>query len=125
MQWTAWTTLAVLAVYLWVSINAGRARATYNVSAPSMDGPLAFQSAQRVQANTVEQLVLLLPALWLCAVFLGDRWAAAGGALWVVGRVIYALAYYRDPQQRSTGFGINVTAIVALMLGAAAGLLLR
>lgn len=125
MQWTAWTTLAVLAVYLWVSINAGRARATYKVSAPSMDGPLAFQSAQRVQANTVEQLVLLLPALWLCAVFLGDRWAAAGGALWVAGRVIYALAYYRDPQQRSTGFSINVTAIVALMLGAAAGLLLR
>ena len=32
--------------------------------------------------------MLFFPALWMCAVFLGDLWGAIGGALWVVGRVI-------------------------------------
>lgn len=125
MQWTAWATLAALTVYLWVFINAGRARHKHKVPAPSMDGPMEFQSAQRVQANTVEQIVLFLPALWLCAWFLGDRWAAAGGALWVAGRILYALGYYRDPSRRGAGFVLAFLASIALMCGAAIGLLFR
>lgn len=124
MQWTAWATLAALVMYFWVFANAGRARGKYKVAAPSMDGPTGFLSAQRVQANTVEQLVLFLPSLWLCAGFLDDRWAAAGGAVWVVGRILYALGYYRDPSKREAGFVIGMVATVALMAGAAAGLIL-
>jgi glutathione S-transferase len=125
MKWTAWATLAALAVYFWTVVNAARARVKYKVTAPSMEGPLQFQSAQRVQVNTVEQLVLFLPALWLCAYLLGDRWAALGGAVWVVGRVLYARAYYKNPARRAPGFILTLLSSVALALGAAAGLLLR
>jgi glutathione S-transferase len=125
MQWTAWTTLAALTLYFWVSYNAGVARITYKVAAPSMDGPPAFQSIQRVQANTVEQMLLFLPALWMCAYFFSDRWAALGGTLWIIGRIVYALAYYKNPAKRSLGFGITITASVGLMAGTALGLLLR
>ncbi|HEX2531306.1 MAG TPA: MAPEG family protein [Burkholderiaceae bacterium] len=125
MKWTAWATLAALAVYFWTVVNAARARVKYKVTAPSMEGPLQFQSAQRVQVNTVEQLVLFLPALWLCAYLLGDRWAALGGAVWVVGRVLYARAYYQNPGRRAPGFILTLLSSVALALGAAAGLLLR
>lgn len=125
MKWTAWATLAALAVYFWTVVNAARARVRYKVAAPSMEGPLQFQSAQRAQVNTVEQLVLFLPALWLCAYLLGDRWAALGGAAWVAGRVLYALAYYKNPASRAPGFILTLLSSVALMVGAAAGLLLR
>src|SRR5438445_590610 len=125
MQWTAWITLAALVVYIWILTNAGRARVKYKVTAPSTDGPLGFQSALRVQMNTVEQLVLFLPALWLCAVFFSDRWAAAGGVLWIVGRILYALSYYKDPAKRGPGFGLTMLASAALMLAAAAGLILH
>jgi glutathione S-transferase len=125
MQWTGWITLAALTLYFWVSYNAAVARVTYRVAAPSMDGPPAFLRIQRVQANTVEQMLLFLPALWLCAYFFSDRWAALGGAIWIVGRVVYALAYYKNPAKRSLGFGITITASVGLMAGAALGLLLR
>jgi glutathione S-transferase len=122
MKLTAWITLAAIAVYFWTGMNAARARVRFKVKAPSMDGPLEFLSAQRVHMNTLEQLPLLLAPLWLCAWFLGDRWAAAGGLLWCVGRILYAQAYYREASKRSTGFSIGMTACVLLALGAVVGL---
>jgi glutathione S-transferase len=125
MKMSALATLAVLGVYFWTGVMAGWARAKYKVPAPAMDGPLAFQSAQRVQANTLEQLPLVLAPLWLCAMYLGDAWAAAGGLLWCLGRILYALGYYRDPSKREAGFVIGMLACGALVAGSLVGLLLQ
>lgn len=125
MYLTAWATLAVLGVYFWTGVMAGWARVKYKVMAPSMDGPLPFQSAQRVQANTLEQLPVVLAPLWLCAAWLGDTWAAAGGLLWCVGRILYALGYYRDPAKREIGFIVGMLACGALVAGSVVGLLLH
>jgi glutathione S-transferase len=122
MRLTAWISLAALAVYAWTVFEAGRARVKYKVAAPSMEGPIAFQSAQRVQANTLEQLPMVLVPMWLCAVYLGDNWAAAGGALWCVGRILYALGYYRDPGKREIGFITGTIGSALLIVGAATGL---
>jgi glutathione S-transferase len=123
MYWTAWSTLAALLLYIWTIYNVGRARVKFGIDAPTMEGPVAFQSVLRVQANTLEQLVLQLPAMWLCAVALDDEWAAIAGAVWVVGRIIYALGYYKDPKRRGPGFGIGMLATVTLLVGAASGLI--
>jgi glutathione S-transferase len=125
MHLTAWATLAALAVYFWTGVNAGRARMTYKVPAPSMDGPPEFQSRMRVQANTLEQLPLLLVPLWLCAVYLGDTWAAGGGLLWCAGRVLYAVGYYRAPSKREAGFVTGMVASALLILGAVVGLVMH
>jgi glutathione S-transferase len=125
MLLTAWATLAVLGVYFWTGVMAGYARVKYKVPAPSMDGPAAFQSAQRVQANTLEQLPIVIVPLWLCAVYLGDAWAAAGGLLWCVGRIAYALGYYRDPAKREIGFVLGMVASALLIGGTTVGLLLH
>jgi glutathione S-transferase len=123
MQWTAWTTLACMIMYVWIFFNVGRARIKYKVLAPSMDGPKEFLSANRVQVNTVEQMILFLPLLWLCATFLSDRVAAAAGAIWVLGRVFYALGYYSAPSKRVTGYAISTVANLTLLIGSIGGLL--
>ena len=120
--WTAWTTLAALAMYSWIFFNVGRARAKFGIKAPAMEGPAPFASVLRVHANTVEQIVLFLPALWLCAVYRSDHFAAVVGAVWVMGRILYAFGYYSDPSKRGPGFGIALLASSALMIGAASGL---
>ena len=125
LQWTAWATLAALLTYIWMIRNVGRMRMKLGIKAPEMNGPTEFLSVQRVQANTVEQMLLFFPALWMCAVFLGDKWAAAGGALWVVGRLMYALAYYREPRKRGPGFLLTVGASFLLMLGTVVGLIMH
>lgn len=112
---TVLATLAALTVYLWTIFNVGAARGKYQVMAPATDGPPEFVRALRVQLNTLEQLPLLLAPLWMCALLLGDRWAAAGGLLWCVGRVVYALAYYRDPSKRTLGYLISIAACLLLM----------
>jgi len=125
MHLTAWSTLAILAVYAWTFLVAGRARGIYKVPAPSMDGPPAFLAAQRVQANTLEQMPLILPPLWLCAMFLGEYWAAAGGLAWCIGRIVYALGYYQAPAKREAGFVIGALACLYLTGGTVWGLLLK
>jgi glutathione S-transferase len=67
---------------------------------------------------------MLLVPLWMCALFLGDRWAAAGGLLWCVGRIAYALGYYRDPAKREVGFVVGMVASGSLVVGTVIGLLL-
>ena len=123
MHLTAWSTLAILGVYFWTAFMAGWARTKYAIPAPSMEGPLPFQSAQRVQANTLEQLPLILGPLWLCGYYLGGTWAAAGGLLWCLGRVLYALGYYRDPAKRELGFILGLGACAALVAASVVGLL--
>jgi len=125
MVLTTWATLAVLAVYFWTWAVAGRARIVHRVPAPSMDGPEAFLRAHRVQMNTLEMLPLVLVPLWLCASTMGDVWAAAGGLAWCVGRIMYALGYYRDPAKREAGFILGMLASAVLIGATVFGLLVR
>ena len=77
MHLTAWSTLAILAVYFWTGFNAGRARVTYKISAPEMDGPAPFLAAQRVQTNTLEQLPLVQKGSRLSVMpVTAEQWAA-------------------------------------------------
>lgn len=123
MKLTAWITIASLLMYIWTFTQVGRARGKHKVAAPATDGPMEFLIAMRVQANTVEQLILFLPLLWLCSMYMSDVIAASLGAIWIVGRIIYALGYYRDPEKRHIGFGIASLAGLGLLIGAIAGLI--
>ncbi len=125
MHLTAWVTLASMVMYVWVFANVGAARKKFKVAPPCCEGPVEFQSVLRVQANTVEQMVLFYPALWMCAAFFSDMWAAIGGLIWVVGRIIYAVGYYQAPAKRSTGFLISSFGGVALMVCTIWGLIFR
>jgi glutathione S-transferase len=122
MKLTAWITIASLLMYIWVFTRVGRARGVHKVAAPATDGPIEFLISSRVQTNTVEQLILFLPLLWLCGMYLSDLIASILGAVWVIGRIIYALGYYRAPEKRHIGFVISSLAGLGLLIGAVVGL---
>ena len=116
-------TLLALLLYLAVLMNAGWARAKYKVKAPAVTGNEQFERAYRVQMNTLEQLVFFLPSMWIYALLLNDKVAAAGGVIWILGRAIYAVAYTRNPASRGLGYLISLVAQLGLFLGAAYGVL--
>lgn len=115
-------TLALIE-YLVILLLTGRARTTHNVPAPATTGHPIFERWLRVQQNTVEQLVVFLPALFLFAHYASARWAGWLGLLFVIGRVVYARSYIADPASRGTGFIIGFVAIAVLVLGAFLGAL--
>jgi hypothetical protein len=111
-----------LLLFLAVTINAGRARARCGVPAPSVSGPPEFERAFRVQQNTLEQLALFLPSLWLFTFYVSPLWGALVGLVWVAGRAYYAISYLGDPERRGPGFGIGALAMLILLIGAVIGI---
>jgi uncharacterized membrane protein YecN with MAPEG domain len=116
------TGLALL-LYLVVSAAVSAARGRLKVPAPATTGNAVFERIYRVQQNTLEQLVFFLPSLWLFALFASDRVGAAIGLVWLIGRILYAVGYYRDAARRGAGFIIAMVAAVALLLGGLGGVL--
>ena len=67
----------------------------------------------------MEQIVVLLPALFLSATYgFGADWiSAALGAVYLVGRQLYLHSYVRDPKSRGLGFGLTILPAAILRVG--------
>ena len=110
-------------VLAWTVFEVGRARGKYGIKAPAVTGNPDFERVFRVQMNTVEQSVLFFPALWLCANYFRADVAGIAGLVWVLGRVWYALGYYRAAAARGAGFMVSSFAFLALLAGGGFGLI--
>ena len=114
----ALVTLAALLVYVGFGVQVGRVRHRTGVAAPAMTGDPQLERALRVQYNTLEWLPVFLVSLWLFASYWNDLVAAALGVVWIVGRIVYAVGYWRDPARRGPGFGLQALAALILLAGA-------
>ncbi len=111
--------VTVLAVVfsLYTGMLVGRMRRKHGVQAPAVTGAPEFERAFRVQTNTLEQVVLFLPLLWLATVYpVVSGYLAPGlGLVWLMGRVFYSSGYMADPAKRSLGFNIGAAAVLGLL----------
>ena len=124
-HFTALVTCLALLVYFFSSTLVSRARIKFGVKLPAISGNTDFERVFRAQLNTLECLPLFLPSLWLFAIYIGDVGAAALGAEWIVGRILYVLGYARAVEQRGPGFAIQALAVIALWLGALGAIVWR
>ena len=120
-RWPALITLGVVVLLFVVAGRVGWARGKYRIEAPATTGDPTFERIFRVQMNTLESTVMFLPALWLFATFVSDKWSAVLGAVWLVSRVWYAMAYQQDAAKRGPAFGLSMLVFAVLTLGAAWG----
>jgi glutathione S-transferase len=109
--------ITALIVYFGLGAVVGGARAKFGVPAPQASGHPEFDKRNRVHINTLEQLALLVPAVIVAAPVIGDLVTAGLTAVWSLGRIIYARAYYADPAKRGPGFGLTFFPTL-IMLGA-------
>jgi glutathione S-transferase len=115
---TAIVSILALLLYLWMSLQVGRARSKCGIHAPAMTGDPILERTIRVHYNTLEWLPLFLIPLWLFALYWNDMVAAGLGLVWIVGRFIYARGYVADPSKREAGFMIQALACAVLLFGA-------
>jgi uncharacterized MAPEG superfamily protein len=121
MEYLVLVTGLVLLQYVAFGMAVGNARAKYGVKAPAVTGNEVFERYFRVQQNTLELIVVLLPALWMFAEYVSANWAALLGLVYFAGRIVYFRSYVANPASRSAGFGLSVLPVLVLVIGAMLG----
>ncbi|MGC6472002.1 MAG: MAPEG family protein [Parvibaculales bacterium] len=124
---TGLATLFIVGVYFWTLMQTGMARGKHNIQAPAVTGNPEFERVFRVQNNTLEQLVLFLPAYWVFALSYPhgnvDCISAIIGFVFGASRIIYALGYYNEAGKRTTGFMIGFVTFIITYIGALYGVI--
>ena len=114
-------TALALIQFIAFGFQVGAAREKYGIKAPAITGNETFERLFRIQQNTLEQLIVFLPALFLFSRYLNPLWAAGLGVVYLAGRQIYAATYVKDPAKRSVGYSLTFLPMVVLLVGAAFG----
>ena len=123
MAYVYLVTLLALFEYLVIGWLVSRARVRYKVVAPAVTGHAEFERHFRVQQNTIEQLIVVLPAMWIFGLTWSPLWGAVLGLIYVLARVFYAYGYIKTGTGRHYGFMLGLYATVGLLIGAGIGTL--
>lgn len=121
MTLVALVAMLALLQLIYFSFNVGGARGKHDVAAPATAGPEEFNRIYRVHQNTLEQIVALIPGLFVFATYVHELGAAGLGVVYIVGRFVYASAYVKDPASRSTGMLMSFIPILILVIGGGVG----
>ena len=115
MEYVALVTVLLVSQYMVFIMLVGAARGKSGIKAPAVTGDEGFERAYRVQMNTLEQLMVALPALWVSGIYFDSLVAALLGLAFFLGRVMYRAGYVKDPEKRGVGFGIGFLAVLGLI----------
>lgn len=123
--WTAIVTLLIGFFYFYTAFRVGNLRGKHGIKAPATSGHPQFDRAYRVQLNTLEQMGIFLPFLWVSA-FYPIPWAWLApliGFIWLLGRIVYLRAYMADPDKRLIGAATGGLTNLIMFIIAATGVL--
>ena len=123
MHYVSLVTLLLTCQYIAFMMLCGAARSRSGLKAPAVTGDETFERAYRVQMNTLEQLIITLPAMWLSGMYFSDLVGASLGLVFFFGRIIYRASYVADPAKRGPGMMIGFLANIGLIITAAWGIL--
>lgn len=123
LEYASLIVLLALLQYIWLTVRVGATRGKYKVEAPACEGDETWERLFRVQQNTMEQLIILIPAAYAFAYYVSALWVLLPGVVYIIGRFLYSAEYLKDPKSRAPGMGLTLAANATLVIGALVGLL--
>jgi glutathione S-transferase len=117
------TIITMLAIIecIYFGMKVGKARGEYGIAAPAVTGHDMFERHYRVQMNTLEQIVIFLPALWAFGHYVNHYAAALFGLIYLFGRMIYAIKYIEEPSKRGVGMMMTMIPSMLMIMGGLLG----
>ena len=116
MEYITIVIMLALLQYLYFGILVGRARGAGQVTAPAVVGDENFERHFRAHQNTLEQLIIFIPAMFACGLFVDGVYVAIVGVLFMIGRALYFTRYVQEPTKRGPGMLITAVSNLALIL---------
>jgi glutathione S-transferase len=119
LLYPALATIVAVIVYFSQSIFVAVGRTKHNVPVPKSTGVNEdFDRIWRVHYNTLEQMPVFLPLLWIFALTASAFWAGILGLLWSVGRIGYMAGYYKSVKGRSNPVSyLSSVSVLVFLLG--------
>jgi uncharacterized membrane protein YecN with MAPEG domain len=119
----AMITVLALLEYSVLGAMVGRARQKYGVEAPATTGNPDFERYFRVHENTLENLIVFIPSVWIFSLTVNYHFGVALGALFLIARIIYASGYLNAAAKRAPGaiatFAINGVLVLGSVIALA------
>ena len=108
--------MLILLQILYFSIEVGRARQRLGIEAPAVSGNGEFDRYFRAHQNSLEQLIVFLPAVLVTAYLGYSITCLVCGIFYLVGRAIYFRSYVKEPKKRTLGFVLSFFSTVILVM---------
>jgi glutathione S-transferase len=117
--------LLALLEYSILGVMVGQARQRYGVEAPATTGNPEFERYYRVHANTLEALIVFLPALLIFSAVVNYHFGVALGLLFIIARIVYARGYISAAARRAPGALATGIINLILVVGSIIGIVVR
>lgn len=119
---SAFVTLCTCLFTFYLAFNVGSMRRKHKANVLKTTKDEEVLIANRVHMNTIENLVVYLPILWIATIYGPTKIAGIVGAVWFLSRILYAFMYFKNPNKREKPFIIGVLCLVITALLAFYGL---
>ncbi len=106
--------LVALIQYQAFGLRTGIARGKYAVPPPKCTVNDTWERIFRVHQNTMEQLVVFVPAQLLFSYYVSARWAILPGVAFLIARQTYSHMYLKNPMKRGFAFTFMINAVLVI-----------
>jgi glutathione S-transferase len=117
--------LIALLQFIFFTGRVGFSRGKYDIKAPKTVGNERWERIFRIQQNSMEQLVVFIPAVLIFSLYVSASWVLLPGILFIVGRHIYSRLYLESPENRGPGMILSFFSNIALVIAGLVGICIK
>ena len=125
MEYSIAIILIALLQFIFFTGRVGFSRGKYDIKAPKTTGNERWERIFRIQQNTMEQLLIFIPAMLIFSLYVSATWVLLPGILFIVGRHIYSRLYLESPENRGPGMVLSFFTNIALVISGLIGVSLK
>jgi uncharacterized membrane protein YecN with MAPEG domain len=125
MEYSIAIILVALLQFIFFTGRTGFSRSKYDIKAPKTTGNERWERIYRIQQNTMEQLVIFIPAMLIFSIYVSKTWVVLPGILFIIGRHVYSRLYLEGPEHRGPGMVLSMFTNIVLVVGSLIGVGLK